>query len=182
MARHRGRGSNALMVYFMATMTVPAQLYIFPLYFAFAKLGLVNSIFGVALIYCAMYSPFSILLLRTYVLGVPQAIEEAASIDGATPRQTFFYITLPLLRPGLLTVAIIVALYAWNEFLIAVTFLQSDATTTAVVRFYNLAGQYSTNWGEMMAAAIMIALPVVVVFVVLQQRFIDGMAAGSVKA
>jgi raffinose/stachyose/melibiose transport system permease protein len=182
LARRRIRHWRPLSFYFMASVTVPVQLYLFPLYFAFAKLGLVNSVPAVAVIYTAMYSPFSIFLLRTYVLAIPEALEEAAAIDGATPWQIYTRVILPLVRPGLLTVAIIVGLYAWNEFVIAVTFLQNTDTVTAMVKFYTLTGQYSSDWGEMMAAATIIVLPVVAVFIVLQRRFIDGMASGAVKA
>jgi raffinose/stachyose/melibiose transport system permease protein len=182
LARQQGRGWRILTFYFMASITVPVQLYLYPLYFIFAKLGLVNSIPAVALIYTAMFSPFAIFLLRTYVISIPFALEEAAKVDGATPWQMFFYVILPMMRPGLLTVAIIVGLNAWNEFVIAVTFLQDDSTVTAIVKFYNLTGQYSTDWGQMLAAAVMIVLPVVLVFVFLQRRFIDGMTAGAVKS
>jgi raffinose/stachyose/melibiose transport system permease protein len=182
LARQQGRGWRILTFYFMASITVPVQLYLYPLYFIFAKLGLVNSIAAVALIYTAMFSPFAIFLLRTYVISIPFALEEAAKVDGATPWQMFFHVILPMMRPGLLTVAIIVGLNAWNEFVIAVTFLQDDSTITAIVKFYNLTGQYSTDWGQMLAAAVMIVLPVVLVFVFLQRRFIDGMTAGAVKS
>jgi raffinose/stachyose/melibiose transport system permease protein len=182
LARRHGPGWRFLTFYFMATITVPVQLYLYPLYFIFAKLGLVNSIPAVALIYTAMFSPFSIFLLRTYVLSIPYALEEASEVDGATAWQKFFYVILPMMRPGLLTVAIIVGLNAWNEFVIAVTFLQNNDNVTAIVKFYSLTGQYSTDWGEMLAAAVMIVLPVVLVFVLLQRRFIDGMTAGAVKS
>jgi raffinose/stachyose/melibiose transport system permease protein len=182
LARRTGRGWRFLNFYFMASITVPVQLYLFPLYFLFAKLGLVNSIPAVALIYTAMFSPFAIFLLRTYVLAIPPALEEAAQVDGATPWQTFIHVILPMMRPGLLTVAIIVGLNAWNEFVIAVTFLQNESNVTAVVKFYNLTGQYSTDWGEMLAAALIIVLPVVIVFVLLQRQFIEGMTAGAVKS
>jgi raffinose/stachyose/melibiose transport system permease protein len=182
LARQQGRGWRFLSFYFMALITVPVQLYLFPLYFLFAKLGLVNSIPAVALIYTAMFSPFAIFLLRTHVLAIPKALEEAAQVDGAKPWQTFLYVILPMMRPGLLTVAIIVGLNAWNEFVIAVTFLQNENNVTAIVKFYSLTGQYSTDWGEMLAAAIIIVLPVVVVFVLLQRRFIEGMTAGAVKS
>jgi raffinose/stachyose/melibiose transport system permease protein len=182
LARQKGRGWRFLTFYFMASITVPVQLYLYPLYFIFAKLGLVNSIPAVALIYTAMFSPFSIFLLRTYVLSIPYALEEASEVDGATAWQKFFYVILPMMRPGLLTVAIIVGLNAWNEFVVAVTFLQNDDNLTAIVKFYGLTGQFSTDWGEMLAAAVTIALPVVLVFVLLQRRFIDGMTAGAVKS
>jgi raffinose/stachyose/melibiose transport system permease protein len=168
LARQQGRFWRFLTFYFMASITVPVQLYLYPLYFVFAKLGLVNSIPAVALIYTAMFSPFSIFLLRTYVLAIPYALEEAAQVDGATPWQKFFYVILPMMRPGLLTVAIIAGLNTWN--------------VTAIVKFYNLTGQYSTDWGGMLAAAVIIVLPVVLVFVLLQRHFIDGMTAGAVKS
>jgi raffinose/stachyose/melibiose transport system permease protein len=182
LARQKGPAWRFVTFYFMATITVPVQLYLYPLYFIFAKLGLVNSIPAVALVYTAMFSPFAIFLLRTYALAIPVALEEAAQVDGAKPWQIFLHVILPMMRPGLITVAIIVGLNAWNEFVVAVTFLQTDSNITAIVKFYNLTGQYSTDWGEMLAAAIIIVLPVVAVFVALQRRFIDGMTSGAVKS
>ncbi len=88
---------------------------------------------------------------------------------------------LPLVMPGILTVALIIGLYSWNEFLIALTFLQKAERLTAVVSFALLSGQYSSDWGEIMAARCIIVLPVVVLFVLLQKKFIEGMAGGSVK-
>ncbi|MER8569051.1 carbohydrate ABC transporter permease [Mesorhizobium sp. M0924] len=167
--------------YLLATTTAPIQLYIFPLYFGFAKLGLVNNVFGVALIYTALYSPFAVMLLRTYFIAVPKELEEAALIDGATHWQVFSKIMLPIVSPGILTVALIIGLNSWNEFLIATTFLQKADKVTAVIGFYLLSGQYSSDWGEIMAAALIIVVPVVVLFVAMQKRFIEGMAGGSVK-
>jgi len=167
--------------YLLATTTAPIQLYIFPLYFGFAKLGLINNVFGVALIYTALYSPFAVMLLRTYFIAVPKELEEAALIDGATHWQVFSKVMLPIVSPGILTVALIIGLNSWNEFLIATTFLQKADKVTAVIAFYLLSGQYSSDWGEIMAAALIIVVPVVVLFVAMQKRFIEGMAGGSVK-
>jgi raffinose/stachyose/melibiose transport system permease protein len=135
----------------------------------------------VALVYAAMYAPFSICLLRTYVLAIPETLEEAARTDGASSWQVFRYVVLPMLTPGLITISVITGLHAWNEFVIAVTFLQSRPHMTAIASFYALNGQYTSDWGEIMAAALIIVLPVVALFVALQRRFIEGMAAGSVK-
>ena len=183
LARQQGRGWRFLTFYFMARSRCRCSSICIPLYFMFAKLGLVNSIPAVALIYTAMFSPFAIFLLRTYVLAIPLCA------GGSRPgrrrdrlAEVLRYVILPMMRPGLLTVAIIVGLNAWNEFVIAVTFLQNDNNVTAIVKFYNLTGQYSTDWGEMLAAAVTIVLPVVLVFVLLQRRFIDGMTAGAVKS
>lgn len=167
--------------YILATSTAPIQLFLFPLYFGFAKLGLINNIFAVAVVYTAIFSPFAIMLLRTYFLAVPKELEEAALIDGATNWQVFTKVMLPIVSPGILTVALIVGLYSWNEFLIATTFLQQQEKLTAVVSFFLLSGQYSSDWGEIMAAALIVVTPIVVLFVFLQRRFIEGMAGGSVK-
>ena len=136
---------------------------------------------ALSLVYCAIYSPFAIFLLRTYFLAVPPELEEAATVDGASPWQVFTRISLPIVSPGILTVALIIGLYSWNEFLIATTFLQDQSAATAVVSFYLLSGQYTSDWGEIMAAAVLIVLPIVALFVVLQRHFIEGLAGGAVK-
>ena len=181
LARRKIRHWRPLSFYILATTTVPTQLFLYPLYFLFARLGLLNNILGVAVIYTAMYSPFCIFLLRTYVLQIPVAVEEAAAVDGASPGRMLVQIIVPMAWPGLLTAALIAGMHSWNEFLIAATFLQSDASVTAVVRFYNLTGEFSSDWGEIMAAAVLIVLPVVALFILVQRHFIEGMAAGSVK-
>lgn len=181
LARRKIKAWKILTFYLLATTTAPIQLFLFPLYFGFARLGLINNPVAVAFVYTAVYSPFAIMLLRTYFLAVPKELEEAALIDGATHWQAFWRVMLPIVSPGILTVALIIGLYSWNEFLIATTFLQSQDRLTAVVSFFLLSGQYSSDWGEIMAAALIIVLPVVVLFVLLQRRFIEGMAGGSVK-
>jgi raffinose/stachyose/melibiose transport system permease protein len=180
-ARRRVRQWRLLGAYLLGSTTLPIQLFLFPLYFGFAHLGLIDSRIAVAFIYTAIYSPFAILLLRTYFLGVPQAIEDAARIDGANTWQVFTHVMLPIVQPGILTVALIIALYTWNEFLIATTFLQDRGTMTAIVSFFLLGGQYTSDWGEIMAASVLVILPVVALFLILQHRFIEGMAGGSVK-
>ncbi len=181
LARKKVASWKIVTFYLLATTTAPIQLFLFPLYFGFARLGLINNVFAVALVYTAIWSPFAIMLLRTYFLAIPKELEEAALVDGATAWQVFSKVMLPMASPGILTVALIIGLYSWNEFLISTTFLQQQDHRTAVVSFFLLSGQYSSDWGEIMAAALIIVLPVVVLFVALQRRFIEGMAGGSVK-
>ena len=181
LARRKIKRWKILTFYLLASTTAPIQLFLFPLYFGFARLGLINNPVAVAFIYTAVYSPFAIMLMRTYFLAVPKELEEAALIDGATHWQVFFRVFLPIVSPGILTVALIIGLYSWNEFLIATTFLQGQDRLTAVVSFFLLSGQYSSDWGEIMAAAIIIVLPIILLFVLLQRHFIEGMAGGSVK-
>jgi raffinose/stachyose/melibiose transport system permease protein len=181
LARRKIKTWKILTFYLLASTTAPIQLFLFPLYFGFARLGLINNPIAVAFIYTAVYSPFAIMLLRTYFLAVPKELEEAALIDGASHWQVFTKVFLPIVSPGILTVALIIGLYSWNEFLIATTFLQGQEQLTAVVSFFLLSGQYSSDWGVIMAAALIIVLPIVILFVLLQRRFIEGMAGGSVK-
>jgi raffinose/stachyose/melibiose transport system permease protein len=181
LARRTGPGLRWVSAYLLGTTTLPIQLYLFPLYFGFAHLGLIDNVFALSIVYTAVFSPFAIFLLRTYYLAIPKELEEAAIIDGANRWQVFYNVLLPLVSPGILTVAIISGLNIWNEFLISSTFLQSHDQQTAVVRFYTLGGQYTSDWGEIMAAAILIVAPAVGFFLLMQRRFIQGMAAGSVK-
>ena len=181
LAHRTGPGLRWISAYLLGTTTLPIQLYLFPLYFGFAHLGLIDNVFALSFVYTAVFSPFAIFLLRTYFLAIPKELEEAAIIDGAKRWQVFYYVLLPLVSPGILTVALISGLNVWNEFLISSTFLQSHDQQTAVVRFYTLGGQYSSDWGEIMAAAILIVAPAVGLFLLMQRRFIQGMAAGSVK-
>jgi raffinose/stachyose/melibiose transport system permease protein len=181
LARRTVSGVRWISAYLLGTTTLPIQLYLFPLYFGFAHLGLIDNVFALSFVYTAVFSPFAIFLLRTYFLAIPKELEEAAVIDGANRWQIFYNVLLPLVSPGILTVALISGLNIWNEFLISSTFLQSHDQQTAVVRFYTLGGQYTSDWGEIMAAAILIVAPAVGLFLLMQRRFIQGMAAGSVK-
>lgn len=181
LARQKIKRWKAVSAYFLATTTAPIQLFLFPLYFGFARVGWINNPIAVSFIYCAMFSPFAIMLLRTYFIAIPKELEEAASLDGTNQWQLFSKVMLPIVSPGLLTVALIIGLYCWNEFLIASTFLQAKGEMTAVVAFSLLSGQYSSDWGEIMAAAVIIVVPILMLFVLLQRHFIDGMAGGSTK-
>jgi raffinose/stachyose/melibiose transport system permease protein len=181
LARKKIRRWKLASAYLLATTTAPIQLFLFPLYFAYARMGLINNVIAVSVIYTAIFSPFSIMLLRTYFIAVPKELEEAALVDGASHWQVFTRVMLPIVSPGILTVAIITGLHAWNEFLIASTFLQAQDKMTAITSFYLLSGKYTSDWGEIMAAALLIVLPVLVLFVFMQRRFIEGMAGGSVK-
>jgi raffinose/stachyose/melibiose transport system permease protein len=180
-ARRTVPGWMTVSLYFLATTTVPIQMFMFPLYFMMAKLGLINSPVAVIIIYSAIFTPFSLFLLRTYVLDVPMELEEAARIDGASDWAVFTKVIVPLISPGLLTVALIVCLNVWNEFLIAITFLQNAEAATATARFYQLTGRYGNNLADLMAVATIIALPTLVFFVLVQRRFIEGVSAGAVK-
>ena len=181
LARRKLRGWQMITVYFLVATTVPIQLFLFPLYFVYARLGIVGNVAATALILSAVNLPISIFLLRAYVLAIPVDLDDAAFMDGATPLQTFWHVILPLMRPGLITVAIIVFLNSWNEFLVTTTFQKGSANITMTLGYLSMNGTYATDQGALMAGAFILIAPIIVFFLVLQRFFISGMTSGAVK-
>jgi raffinose/stachyose/melibiose transport system permease protein len=174
-------GGGPLMLYLLIGTSLPIQLYLVPLFFAWQRLGLVNNLFGLILIYIATNAPFAIFLLRSFMVQLPGDFEDAARVDGASEWQVFARIVVPLTWPGFLTVGLVVALSVWNEFLLATVFLTEQELFTVVTSYYNFATRFSSDWTMTSAAAIMMILPVVVIFLALQRRFIEGLTQGGIK-
>ena len=177
----RIKGSGAILMYFMMAMTVPIQLFLFPLYYVYANLNLIGNIPAISVILAALYMPLSVFLMRTYFLNVPRELEESARIDGAGTRQVIWHIMRPVVSPGLITVAILVGLQSWNEYLISSTFLQGAKNFTATLGFLAMNGSYGSDMGIMMAAAFTLIGPIIVFFLCTQRYFVDGMVSGAVK-
>lgn len=174
-------GSGMVMLYLIVGTSVPIFLYLVPLFFAWQKFGLVNNLFGLILIYIATNSPFAIFLLRSYMMQLPRDFEDAARVDGASEWQVFSRIVVPLAWPGFLTVGLVVALSVWNEFLLATVFLTEQELFTVVTSYYNFATRFSRDWTMTSAAAVMMIAPVVVIFLALQRRFIEGLTQGGIR-
>jgi raffinose/stachyose/melibiose transport system permease protein len=181
LARRRIAGWRIISLYFLTATTVPVQMFLFPLFFVYARLGLVGNPFATALILAAVNLPLAIFLLRTYVMTIPVEIDEAAEMDGATPWQIFWNIILPLIRPGLVTVGIVVGLNAWNEFLITSTFQPGQQNFTMTLGYLSMNNTFSGNQGVMMAGALLVIAPVIGFFLLLQRFFVEGLAMGAVK-
>lgn len=175
------RAWPVIMIYFMVAMTVPIQLFLFPLYFVFAQLKLLGSVFAVGIVHAAMSMPLAVFLMRSFFLNVPAELEEAARIDGANTFHILRYVMLPMVSPGLITVGVIVGLQSWNEYLISSTFLQGQNNFTATLGFLSMNGTYTVDQGLMMAAAVIMIAPVILFFVIVQRYFIDGLASGALK-
>ncbi|MEU0068764.1 carbohydrate ABC transporter permease [Streptomyces sp. NPDC006332] len=171
----------AVMVYLTMAMTVPIQLFIFPLYAGVAALGLLDNVFVVGVILAAINMPFATFLMRTFFLSVPKELEEAAIVDGANVFQLIHRVLFPVVRPGLITVGVIVGLSAWNDFLISSTFLHDPSDQTVTLGFLSMNGTFSTQLGAMMAGALILILPVLGIFVALQRYVVDGVSGGAVK-
>lgn len=177
----RIKGSGAIITYFLMATTVPIQLFLFPLYFAYANLGLIGNIPATSFILAATSMPLAVFLMRTFFLAVPKELEEAARIDGANTAQVIWHVMRPVVSPGLITVGILIGLQTWNEYLISSTFLQGEKNFTATLGFLSMNGSYGANMGILMAAAMILIGPVIVFFLLMQRQFIDGMVSGAVK-
>lgn len=181
LARLNVRGADGLMMYLIIANTIPAQLFLVPLFFMWNALGLVNNPLGVILIYWARFAPFHIFLLRSFFVGLSRDFEDAARIDGASELQVLTHVVVPLSRPAVMTSALIAGMTAWNEFLFAVIFLHGRPVQTAPLRFVAFIGEYVDNWALTSAAGVLVVLPIVALFLLLQERFIQGLAAGGLK-
>jgi raffinose/stachyose/melibiose transport system permease protein len=181
LARQKIRFARLITLYFLGAVTVPIQLFLFPLFFVYAQLGLVANPFATALILAAVNLPLSVLLLRTYVLNVPRELDDAAFMDGARKWQTFIFVIVPLMRPGLITVAIIVGLNAWNEYLITSTFQQGSGSQTMMLSFLSMNNVILTDRGILMAGAAIVVVPIIIFFLLMQRLFIEGVTSGAVK-
>ena len=174
-------GSNLVTLYLLIGSSLPIQLFLVPLFFLWQSLGLVNSLPGLAIIYIAINAPLAIFLLRSYMLQLPTDFEDAARVDGASEWKIFTQIIVPLSWPGFLTVGLVVALAVWNEFLLATVFLTDQDQFTVVTSYYNFTSRFSRDWGLTSAAAMMMIVPIIIIFLSLQRRFVDGLTQGGIK-
>ncbi|WP_353475100.1 carbohydrate ABC transporter permease [Salipiger sp. H15] len=181
LARKAVRGWRIIMLYFLATVAVPIQLFLFPLFFIYAKLGLVSNPVATAVILSAVNLPVAILLLRSFALSIPAALDEAAFMEGASPWQVFRLVILPLMRPGLVTVAILTGFNAWNEYLITQTFQQSQSSYTVMLAFLSMNSEIGSDKSLMMAGAVIVIAPLLIFFLLMQRLFVDGVTRGAVK-
>ena len=180
-ARKKVRAWKSILLYFLLATTVPIQLFLFPLYFVLSSLRLIDNLIAMGLIMAGVQMPLAVFILRSFVLFIPDTIEESASMDGAGPLQIYFCIILPLLRPGLITAATVSGFNIWKDFLLTSTFLQSESVKTVSLRFLSLSGTYTNDFGVLMAAALIVVIPMLIFFIVVQRYFIQGIAAGSTK-
>jgi N,N'-diacetylchitobiose transport system permease protein len=180
-ARFRFRFRTSVLVMVLIVQMVPLEALVIPLFIQAKSLALLNSLVGLIVVYLAFSLPFAIWTLRGFVAAVPVEIEEAAYVDGASWFRMFRSVLLPLVASGLVATSIFSFITAWNEFILALTFLTDDDKYTVAVGLRFFFGQFSTNWGAVMAASTVITVPVMVFFVIVQRRLTDGLVAGAVK-
>lgn len=179
-ARLRFPGREVVFMIFLATMMVPQQLTIIPLYVIMGSLRLVDTLWALILP-AALFNAFGVFLLRQYVRSIPLELEEAAAIDGAGRIRIFATIILPLLRTPLVALGIFVFLGQWNSFFYPLIFLNTESNFTLPLLVNQFKGAYSSDWGALMAAVTIAAVPLLIVFILAQRQIVEGIALSGSK-
>lgn len=173
-------GRNVIFVICLSVLMIPSTLFILPQYLMIQKMGLLNTI--PALFLPNLFSAYGTFLMRQFFMSLPKELEDAAKLDGCNYFQIFYKIMLPLVKPGLITLAIITVRLAWNDLMWPLVVNPSTDKTTLAAALANLQGQYSTDYPTMMAGSVMAILPLVIMFAVFQKQFIEGIAFTGTKA
>lgn len=179
-ARRKHRMYKGFLFYFLVGYMVPAQTIMIPLYVMLQKMNLLNSVLGLILVY-ASWCNFALFLYQGFFKGLPIDIEEAAMIDGCRPWQCFWKVVFPLLKPITTTIIIFEVMWVWNDFLYPYLFLSSNESFTLVMQVYKGVGQFSSDWGMMLATMVVVLIPVVIFYLVMQKNIVAGIASGAVK-
>ncbi|AWI14096.1 hypothetical protein B4064_1330 [Caldibacillus thermoamylovorans] len=166
---------------FMAAYMIPLHSTLIPLFNIFNKVNLIDNPLSIIISYTTFNLPITIMILLGFYQSLPREIEEAAVMDGCSVHRIFFQITIPMTAPVLSTTAIINMIYNWNEFVFVNTFISSEKWKTITVGVNNFVGQYLTDWGAIGATLVISILPILLVYLFLSDRIIEGLAAGSVK-
>lgn len=166
---------------FMIGLMIPIHSTLIPLFSLFQSIGLTDSPVSVILSYTAFNLPVTMMILLGFYYALPREVEEAAIMDGCSVNRMFFRIVLPMTVSVIVTAAIINMIYNWNEFIFVNTFISNDKLKTLTVGVQNFVGQYTTDWGAIGATLMISILPILLVFLVLSNKIVEGIAAGSVK-
>jgi raffinose/stachyose/melibiose transport system permease protein len=181
LARSRSRIFRALESLFLSGLMLPIHLAILPIFYLFDGLGLVDSRVGLMLMYAASGIPFSIFVLTTFFRQLPEELEEAAALDGATSWQTFWRIMVPLVRPALATVAVFRFVPIWNDFLFPLVLLRREEKYTLPVGLTTFFGENATNYSAVFAGLVITTVPLIVLFLVATKQIVAGLTAGMAK-
>ena len=182
LAKYRFTGRGLFIVLIIGIQMLPPAGLIIPLYVVLARYHQVNALTGVIVTYLTFSLPFCVWMLRGFIVGIPKDLEEAAMVDGSTRLGAFVKILLPLVAPGLVATSVFAFITSWNEYIFARTLLndQSHQTITLWLSYFLGTGR-ATDWGALMAASTLIAVPVVVFFLLVQRRIAFGLTSGAVR-
>lgn len=180
LAKLRWRGRNLLFIMVLATMMLPPQVTLIPIYMLWNKVGATGTILPLV-IPAFLGTPFFIFLIRQFLISVPEELIEAAKVDGASELRIYWSIVLPIARPALITSAVFQFVWAWTDFLYPLIYLNDEESYTLSIGLYSFLGQHGVQWGSLMAACVLFTLPAFLIFLVFQRYFIGGIATGALK-
>ena len=175
------RGATPFVMFLLFTKMLPETLLIIPYFQLMSDVGLLNTHLALILAYSSFALPFSVWMLIGFFRSIPREIDEAARIDGASVLQAFVRVILPLARPGLVAVALFTFLIAWNSYVWALVLTTDASMFVLSVGIANMVGEYRVQWNELMAAAVIAALPVMVLYSLLERHLVSAITAGAVK-
>jgi arabinogalactan oligomer / maltooligosaccharide transport system permease protein len=180
-SRFRFPGREAGLAMFLLTQIFPGVVMLIPIYILLDTMGLLDSLAGLVLVYSTTAVPFSTWMLKGYFDTLPKELEEAALMDGASRWVIFWKIILPLAKPAIAVTALFSFMTAWNEFILAATLINDAKMFTLPVALQRYVGEFQTDWGSFAAGAILVSVPVMMLFYALQKHLVGGLTAGSVK-
>ena len=181
LARFKFRGQRVFLLALLCTQFIPGAMMLIPLFVIFKSAGLLNSLTGLVVADTAFQLPLALILMSGFVRNVPVELEEAAMVDGCSRLRAFFAVTLPQLRPALVAVGSFAFIGAWNNFLFALMFASRQDKFTLPVGLSYALGEFNTDFGALAAGGVVAAVPVVLVFAVVQRFLVQGLSAGAVK-
>lgn len=182
LSRDHSRLSRICFNLIIAFILVPFQCTMIPLTVELTRTGLVDSLVGVIICYIGFGTPMSMFLYHGYIKSIPTALDESAKLDGCNTIKTFFWIIFPLAAPMTATVVIIETLFFWNDFLFPLIVLQSDNNRTLITGLVNFSATHLQQWDKLLAGTVMIELPILALYLILQRYIIDGLVTGAVKS
>lgn len=181
LSRYDFRGRNFVLMLIVGGLMLSPQVGLISLQKILHALGIYNTRWGLIIPYVAYRIPFTVFLMRSYFLSLPKEVEESAYIDGCNSWQVFWKIVLPMSKPIVATSALLTAMFAWNEFMFALVFIEDSALRTIPLGVMNMRGELTTQWPVLLAALTLSALPMIITFLIFQKQLIRGLTAGSVK-
>jgi len=176
-----GRKTNLLFYVLLITITLPIEAIAIPIFYQMRSMGLVDSLVGLTLVIVGTGLPLGVFIMRNFFRDLPDSLSEAAEIDGASTWRTFTHIMIPLAKPAMLAVVVFSFLAAWNEYLLALLLLFNNATMTIPLGLTQFQGQYNSNYGALFAGITLAMIPSILVYLILQRSFTEGLLAGSTK-
>lgn len=183
LGKFRFKGKSVLMYIILGVSVFPQIAVLGGMYTSIRALGLYNNVFGLMLSYMIFTLPFTVWTLTSFVREIPTELEEAAYVDGASPLTTLFKVLLPVMTPALVTTGLLAFINAWNEFLFALTFTSDNSAKTVPVAIGQFSGasQYENPFGQIMAASVIVTIPLIILVLIFQRNIVSGLTAGAVK-